>query len=173
MNKLFLVFLLSTACLAAGTGLRCEVRGSDNKPIHFGVGRSNALNFLLFASDKRVRVFQEWNSWGYYNRTFQCTDLADSKSYIFSRRPRGWDKNAPSTHVLEQGQFVLTNIDFMDGSWQSTPHLPAKPQLHLRLTPRYQVEPDTSSQEEGAWVGKISGPSVEIDLDASCSKRLN
>lgn len=168
------VFLVSLGCLAAGTGLRCEVRGNDNKPIYFGEQQANALKFVLFASQDGVKVFQEWNSWGYFARSFWCTDVDNaSKSYTISRREHAWDKNAPSTQALKRGELLTTNVNFMDGTWAVSPRLPPRPQTHLRLTPRYEILEDSSARETGAWVGKITGPPVDIYLESGCCKRLN
>src|SRR5580698_2500044 len=52
---------------------------------HFHVIVSNT-------SDKPQRIWQEWNSWGYFGLTFEFTD-EQGKNWIARKKPFEWTRN--------------------------------------------------------------------------------
>lgn len=160
-----LMLLTTTLGAPAAPTLRCELRGSENRPIS-----SSHLHFLLFSGQNGLRVFQAWNSWGYDSRSFTATDLATKKKYRITRQGGAWDKNVPSTHTLNEGEFLLTDIELADGSWASSPKLPMTRQLHLSVVGEYSQKKDPIAE---TWTGHISSPPTEVYLDRVYIKKLN
>src|SRR5215470_4525712 len=70
---------------APAAGLRCELQ----------LGREDALtadsqshfHFLLFSERNGLKVYDEWNMWGYFARTFDLT-VAGTNNYQVTRRDR-------------------------------------------------------------------------------------
>jgi hypothetical protein len=152
--------------------LRCELRGNDNGFMYFSAHSPNHLHFILFSDADDLKVFQEWNSWGYYARTFLATDAA-SKTYEFSRREGAWDKNAPTTHTLKRGEFIITDIYLCEGTWQASPKLPAGQPAKLQVVGRFKNQADKDAMSAGVWTGKIESKPTEIFLEKECVERLN
>jgi len=165
---LSLLVVIASVCAGASPVLRCELRGSENKPIQFGKDLPGWMHFILFSEQDGLKVFQEWNSWGYSARSFLARD-----GYRIFRRPGAWDKNAPTTHTLNRGEFLITDINLVDGSWSVTPKLPVRPFLRLSVTAEFQVAQDADSKAAGVWTGKIRSATTEVMLDKSAIEVLN
>ena len=80
------------------------------------------LHFVLLSKRSGIDVYEDWNSWGYFTRSFSATD-AQSRHFEITRRPRGWDRNFPSVTTLNSGQFLITDIYLCDGSWRVSPRM--------------------------------------------------
>jgi hypothetical protein len=155
-------------------GLRCEVRGNDGFPMLFGEGAPNNIHFIVFSDQNDVKVFAESNSWGHEMRLFSATGKNNKlEHYTIERRGRVWKKNLPGVHVLNKGEFLITDINLCDGSWLVTPKLPSNSATMLMLTPRFQIDPVSDEIQKGVWSGRVEGLPREVSLDVSCVNRLN
>jgi hypothetical protein len=168
---LTLLLLLASVRVDASPVLRCELRGNENKPIQFSKDLPGWMHFILFSQQNGLRVFQEWNSWGYYARSFVATE--QGKSYRIARRPGAWDKNAPTTHTLNRGEFLITDINLVDGTWSVNPKLAVRAYIRLNVTAEFQITKDADASAAGVWTGKIKSTPTEILLDQSAIERLN
>jgi len=115
--------LRATATDASSSLLRCELRGPDLGGWWSPASRHH-LHFLLFGQTSGVKVYQDWNSWGYDARSFVGRD-ANGSTYELAARPREFTKNAPATLALSAGDFLITNVYLCDGSWYVSPKLPS------------------------------------------------
>jgi hypothetical protein len=174
----FTIFLLLAGALSAkgdeaASVLSVQIRGNDNKEPQFGKRIHNEMHFVVFAQTKLVKVFQEWCSWGYYTRSFVATEgSAPSLQYTFTRGPQSWSKNFPATHEIKPGEFLVTNIDFCDGSWRVSPKLP-KRDIVLELTGRLLIPVDKESKELGVWTGEQKTNALEVIIREDCIDPLN
>jgi len=58
-------------------------------------------------SDKDIKIFERWNSWGAYNWKFELKD-EQGNIITFNNPQMKWTKNYPSTQVIKAGKsFVL------------------------------------------------------------------
>jgi hypothetical protein len=154
------------------SALRCELRGNENGNIYFGEYMHN-MHFLLFSGQDGLKVYQEWNSWGYYARSFSAVDQdGPSKKYEIQRRPGEWTKNTPSTHTLNRGEFLITDIDLCDGTWSITPALPNAP-AKLVITPHFEIGAREDAVTNGVWTGRIDGPPKEVFIEKTSVALLN
>jgi len=152
--------------------LRCELREPDRGSVNYSIHNPRHLHFLLFSDADGLKVYEEWNSWGYYARSFVATD-AESKIYEISRRKAIWTVNFPSTDTLNKGEFVITNIYLCDGSWRISPKLPAGQPAELRIVGRFKSQEDKDAVSAGVWTGQIESKPVEVFLEKECVDRLN
>lgn len=170
-------FLLPYSADAGRAGapkvLSAELRGNENRHPIAGERIHNGLHFLL-KIHKNVRVFQEWCSWGYFNRWIVAVEIGGAgKKYTFKRKPRGWTKNFPAYHELKKGEFLITDIDLCDGSWQVEPQLPSNKMFQLKLTGHYTVVPDKESRKYNVWTGELVTNSVVLTVYPECADKLN
>jgi len=158
--------------------LHCELRGNDekgsqNSQISF-MDFTNNMHFLLFSNQDGLKVYREWNSWGYDSRFFSAVDKQDpSKHYLIERQGMAWTENYPETHTLNKGEFIVSDVHLCDTIWHITPKLPRNASAQLVLTPHFQIKSDKDVLKNGVWAGHIQGPSKEIFIEKSCVEKLN
>ncbi len=66
-------------------------------------------------SAREVRLFEEWNSWGYGNLKFVFTD--GFHEYWVTKQPGLWYRNFSSFHTLEPGESFQIPVAFADHIW--------------------------------------------------------
>jgi len=133
------------------------------KEAYIELGGAKHFHVLLTNnSDYSIKLFQEWNSWGYYGLSFEIT-YPDGRRVVSAKGPRGWDKNFPSTitvaphghHVFEVNFFNNpTVIPFWQHSVLNEPL--TKDGLPCRIRAIYSIEPSKASDEQQVWTGTIS-----------------
>ena len=111
---------------------------------------------------KPVRIFEEWNSWGYGSLRFEMTDEHGQTTTI-RKRPHAWTMNYPSFTTIAAQEFAIIDVFFADrsvwgdGFWLT----PGHPTGRVTLKAIYAVEEDKFSREQSVWTGKIISPPVE------------
>lgn len=72
------------------------------------------LNVILRnASGKSLQIYQEWNSWGFYNLHLEITELDGQKllePLLIAKGPRAWTENAASTDILSSQEAVVREV---------------------------------------------------------------
>ena len=162
---------------AAATGifnspLRCELRRPAEGGWWSPTSRHH-LHFLLFWQTSAVKVYQDWNSWGYYARSFVGGDVK-GQTYEVAARPTEFTKNSPSTVAFKAGDFLITNVYLCDGSWYVSPKLPSGQPATLSLTGRFRIPPNKDAVKYGVWTWEIqSAAPVDAYLGKDCVRALN
>jgi hypothetical protein len=178
-KALGLTAILTCAFPLMGTDqtLHCELRGSDHGSTVFtnhspGQFHPGHFHFLLFSDSDGLKVYKDWNSWGYYARSFTGTDAA-SRSYSLTLRKTGFTQNAPATDTLNKGEFLITDIYLCDGSWHVAPKLPIRAMIALRLVGHFAIAADKDAITNNVWTGQIKSNELEVFIDKACVERLN
>jgi hypothetical protein len=152
--------------------LRCELRAPQLGG-WWSLTSRHHLHFLLFWHKSGLKVYQGWNSWGYYARSFVGTD-AGGRKHELAARPTEFTKNAPATLALDAGDFLITDVYLCDGSWSVTPKLPTGQPATLSLTGRFRISPDRDAVAHGVWTGEIqSAAPIDVYLGRDCVRALN
>ncbi len=119
-------------------------------PSHFWVVVTNS-------SDKPVRLWREWCSWGWYSLSFRVTDSA-GKVVEVKKGPRGWRKNYPDATVLQPGEHLVFEVAFDEETWPSAP-VPEQGKFHdVRMKAVFAVPVDDESKKQEVWTGEVSSP---------------
>lgn len=63
-------------------------------------------------SDSIVRLYENWNSYGYYNFTFEIK--TNDSIYTVSRPKKLWYRNFPSHHSVLPQESIVFHFDFID-----------------------------------------------------------
>jgi hypothetical protein len=106
--------------------------------------------------DRDVRLYDSWNSWGYYNISIAWTDSDGNRGTI---RPvaREWDKNVPSSTTVPAGEVIVRSVSIDPKKWQGWPKL--RMDLRLKLVVTYE------SQKQGTgWTGKVISREVAMEV---------
>jgi hypothetical protein len=119
---------------------------------------TNHFHVLLTnTSTAPIILFEEWNSFGYYGLSFEIT-YPDGRTVRSVKKPRGWDKNFPSTVTIVPGGFYVFNVTFEPDIWQNSlfNEKRAGDGARCRMRAIYAIEPSEESCEEHAWTGTIA-----------------
>jgi hypothetical protein len=152
--------------------LRCELRGPELGG-WWSPASHHHLHFLLFWQTSGLKVYQDWNSWGYDSRSFVGRD-ANGRTYELAARPRGFTVNYPATLALSAGDFLITNVYLCDGSWYVSPKLPSGQSATLSLTGRFRIPMGGDAVKHGVWTGETeSAAPTDVYLGKDCVRALN
>jgi hypothetical protein len=143
----------ATAQATKTPALRCELR-KTRLGGWWSPSSLHHLHFLLFWQASGVRVYQDWNSWGYYARSFVAKD-GKGQTYEIKRRETGFTKNGPSTDALKAGDFLITDIYPCDGSWYVSPQLQLGQSATLTVKARFHIPADEDAIKYRAWTGDL------------------
>lgn len=109
-------------------------------------------------SDRPVRVWREWCSWGYFALSLEAK-TPDGRAFQIKKKPTAWTKNFPDYFIiLPNAHFVLPVK--LNEKWQNYPTEERK----LSLRAHYQILADKESKEKQVWTGKIISPWMEVTL---------
>jgi hypothetical protein len=160
--------------------LTAEISGTDIGGQDLRERRPNQLEFILKAHKYPVAVYEEWNSWGFYARTFFAHDVNNPKlKYKIERTSNGWDSNYPSTQIIYIGEPLVTKINFCDGSWYIDPLLSQGKDHRLILQGQYRVFDtdhfgnDIKNMNGPPWQGNLETNKIEITIPRDLVKCLN
>jgi len=108
------------------------------------------------------RIFQEWNSWGYYALCFELTNES-GETTVVRKGIAFWTRNGPSYWTIAPNDFAIIDVYFADrGTWGDGFWLKSgNPTGRVKLRAIYQVNADESSKKLSIWTGKITSPPVE------------
>jgi len=152
--------------------LRCELRSSV-KSVLLSPNSRYHLHFLMFWQTSGVKVYEDWNSWGYGTRSLIGGDVKGRTYELWPRR-RVFTRNYPSTVALSAGDFLITDVYPCDGSWFASPKLPPGQTATLSLTGRFRIASSADAVKHGVWTGEIQTPKpVDVYLDEDCVRALN
>jgi hypothetical protein len=158
-------------------GLRCELQHQAEFADTLSARPWSHFHFILFSGRDGLRVFADWNSWGYFARSFTLTDSHSNQFHVAARN-HIWDRNYPGTDTINRGEVLVTDVDLCDRTWQVTPKLPLKENdwtvvghyaLQLETDPLYLRNFHTDE----VWHGTIDSPPVQFFLTKECILRLN
>ena len=114
-------------------------------------------------SDKPVKVWREWCSWGYYNLSLRL-EIGD-KDVELVKPPRGWGKNYPDAAELAPGESMVWAVVLDEKSWKDFATLKDQVGRRVRLKVRYHVGPDEDSAKLGVWTGTLQTPNQEYVVE--------
>ncbi len=152
--------------------LRVELRPSEDGVLLFSPQIRHHLHFLLFSNQAGLKVYEDWNSWGYFAPSFKAED-ENCRTYDITRRDRDWDKNYPSTATLNNGDFLIVDAYLCDETWRVSPKLPTGKALTLQVLGRFAMKADKRRPLRELWTGQAESTPLEIYLDKQCVDVLN
>lgn len=175
MNWFIHTRFLSTACLLllVGCGTTSQRTGSEPEiavTVPYGSYDSlrpfppltrHGINFYVLltnVSDKPVRLWQEWCSWGYYCLQFEVFEENGAK-HLLKKKPRDFLGNFPDSVELRTGESVVWAVDLLPSEWEDLSWLPKDGVEHVQMRAIYTVKEDEDSKDYGVWTGQaVSEP---------------
>ena len=148
-------FTLTVVPSRSGQGQGIEM--SDDGPRTFYVVLGNR-------SKEARKVFEDWNSWGYQNISFEVT-LPDGKKVLLSRRDQDFTRNAPTTFLIPAGESQVFEIH-LDKWWESKPALELKARVENKISLKaiYEVKKGPEAIADGVWTGRVESKGYDFNL---------
>jgi hypothetical protein len=95
---------------------------------------------LTNLSKKDQAVYQEWNSWGWDNLSFEFKAQTGEK-YLFKKVRGVFTRNVPGTYTVHSGKQKVYTIEFNTENWSVEPAFKESGQTRGMFKVRYQVWP--------------------------------
>lgn len=115
---------------------------------------------LTNVSEQPVKVWKDWNSWGWFNLTLIMESDRGTQA-IRRKHPTHWEGDFSDFWVILPGETLILEIDMTDGSWAGFPDLYGE-RLPATLTAVYENKADVLAEEFGIWVGKVTASSLRV-----------
>ena len=160
------------------TTLRAELRANENGMILLDTNPKLAnrrMHFILHSTKNGTQVYRADNSWGDSTRAFDLVQEHEyGMVYRLQRRSQEYAKNAPMVREINKGEFLITEINFCDGTWRIDPLFQPERSRRLFITGHFEIKPGGVSAWGGpVWTGKISSNTLEVYLELDCRALLN
>ena len=118
---------------------------------------------LTNKTDKEQRVFETWNSWGYYAMSFEITLLSGEKVRVL-RKPIFFTVNFPSTFIIPpKGHFVFEIT--LDKDWIGKPDSWEDGQTKVKIKAVYEPSACKRLKERAVWIGKIESEELAVEIN--------
>jgi hypothetical protein len=159
--------------------IRTNGPGSEAHAVTYD--KSDKRPFYVVLTNKTAspqHLWEEWNSWGFYNLYFEMTDSTNKTWLVKRSYDRAFMVNAPGWFNLDPGEVHVFSVTFPN-DWQDLP--PARVEDHhavVMLRAIYEIPPDpmiqnmktgawrmdTKVKENGVWTGKVISNPVNVEL---------
>jgi len=110
-------------------------------------------------SDRPQRIWEDWNSWGYYMLSFEIT-APNGKVWHIEKGPHAWKRNFPSWWTLPPHESQVLEVYFADSkTWSLTPFpRPLEDPETYTLRAIFEIGPSAEAKKNGVWTGRIMSP---------------
>lgn len=168
------VLLLTAIGASENRNAKCPIQvkiARHSNPV--GVGKGYDLPNQLFVvitnvSDTPVRIWDQWNGWGYSNLSFSIqTDNRKIRKTLkrFGGENGGhgpeWIELGPGDHYVCSARFVADDPNNLTDSWGPLVIRNGEyPWIGLRA--HYEIKASDFSRQENVWTGRASSPPVRI-----------
>jgi hypothetical protein len=160
-----ILFVLNLFAQPSDLKLSIIVPNQDNKGANeyqnhkIDLTRADAHFHVLITniSQKQQRIWQGWNSWGWYNLTFEVLDSSGSLIYKLEHKKAKWTVNFPSSYCINPGEQFVIDVYFARKDEWLLPFLKGKKEGEFKVNMRaiYEIPEDKDTKEMGIWTGKI------------------
>jgi hypothetical protein len=139
-----------------------------------GVGRDYDRHQLYAVvtnvSDQPVRIWDQWNSWGYHNLTLTLDLEGGDQKHLRRFGGENWHGNAADAIELGPGEHYIFAVwlkpddrRVLSNSWGPI-RVRNGDYPWATLTAHYEIRPDGFADKRGVWVGRVSSKPVRLRL---------
>ena len=113
-----------------------------------------------------MRLWEEWNSWGYFNLTFQLFDTNGTSISEIQKIPIAWTMNFPCYLELNPKQLHVIDVHLNPKTWK----VPIKPMGNgegpnkYGLVVTYSVTKTGESDKHTVWTGTLKSRMIPVTL---------
>jgi hypothetical protein len=121
-------------------------------------------------SNKPVRLWQEWNSWGYYCLQIEIVTRNGTR-HLLKKKPTGFTRNFPEFIELPTGQSVVWHVDLNPTEWEDLSWFPKYMSVRAKIRAVFKIEKTGTGPGDafdtdhwGIWTGQAVSPSYDFTL---------
>ncbi|WNJ17367.1 hypothetical protein [Pontibacter sp. G13] len=115
---------------------------------------------LTNESRQPVRVWKDWNTWGYFN--LKLFWIADGEQHPIERVSlKHWDGDFPDFWTLPPGESVILEVDLRTAKWTGFPDLYGE-SIEATLHGTYQNIADPLASEFDVWTGTLHADPIRV-----------
>jgi hypothetical protein len=107
------------------------------------------------------RIWETWNSWGYFNLSFEVAD-STGKKWVVKKRDTGFTRNFPSFLTISPGQTYVFDVYFGDAhEWAGFP-LRRGEENTVKMRALYSVPVSAEAKTSDVWTGHLESESITV-----------
>ena len=116
-------------------------------------------------SDVPQRIWQDWNSWGWFNLRFEFVE-AGRRVIRAAKTGHVWSGNAPICWTLAPHEVHVFDVYFADPEkgWDGFPPLEKTERKYFTITAIYETGESAESKAQRVWTGKIASEPLNVLL---------
>ncbi len=160
-----LLILLTLAGVCRGQELQLKLivpRSSPEGDREIYLPRYPRIHAMLTnVSDKNLRLWKDWNSWGWDNLILYWSAGGGKPQMIRKIRPGYLDGDFSDFWTLKAGESLILEIDMSTGEWDGFPDLYGE-KIPATLFAIYQNKADFLSKEFGVWTGQVKSSELKV-----------
>ena len=114
-------------------------------------------------SDKPVRLWRDWCSWGEQTLSFEVTD-ENGNAIVVKRSARSYRKNYPDLDLIPPGDHKVCEVSFGQttdptSDYGTNAPLPEKGKTReVKMKAVFKIPEDEMAKEKKVWTGKVCSP---------------
>ncbi|EEF57018.1 hypothetical protein [Pedosphaera parvula] len=171
MKRILAVVVLGCVMVAGGTsyaeGLAVDVVPTVNREEAwvYVSGEVNRRFYVVVSnvSDRPQRVYEDWNSWGYFSLSFEVR-TAQGKVVKITRSERDWSKNFASTYTIPAGGHYVLPVQWSTNEWQNLNLISGAEQQPVRLKAVFEI-PEAETNTYRVWTGRVESVPREVRVN--------
>jgi hypothetical protein len=142
---------------------------NDPKSKYSLTGESKIIFFAVIENtgSDSVKLWNDWNSWGYDNLSFEIIDNS-GKTSIARRKKAAFTRNFPAVIEIGPGEVIVREVDLLSKTipWTGFP-LPRKAERSkpFQMRALYSIKDSKESKELGVWTGAIRSQSHTFTIE--------
>jgi hypothetical protein len=160
-HLLLLVGLACSARAQADSSLKLSIV-PERSHEKMGASVRTVTPFYVVAvnqSNKPIRVWREWCSWGYYALSLEAKLPDGTVVPITKKGVVVWTKNYPDHFIILPGEYFVMPVKLKD-EWEG---FHAKEEK-VFLRAHYKIVSEEYAAKEGVWTGEVISPWIEVTL---------
>ena len=137
---------------------------AQGRNIHLYKKSEHFYVVITNVSGNPIRLWREWNSWGYDNLSFVLVG-STGRNTVISKRPIGaWAKNSPDSAILAPGDHMVIEVTFDDETaqgetmWLNAPAPETGDPLQIKMKAVYAIVANRDTKKYGIWTGRAFSP---------------
>lgn len=106
-------------------------------------------------SDKPVNIWQQDNSWGYYDLSFELRD-GSGKTWVARKVTTAFHSNGPMFWTLKPNETLVIDVCFTNdqkSDWQKWNGFPRNQTVSMRAV--FAIHKDASTKKYSVWTGRV------------------
>ena len=116
---------------------------------------------LTNTGKKPVKLWEEWNSWGYYSLQLEVIG-PDGQKHLLKKKPIPFYVNNPERLVLQPGQSAVWDVVLISNVWEDLSWIPEEREMKAQVKAIYSVKPDEESEINGVWTGRVTSQAYDF-----------